>query len=392
MQMSVDDILEEIKQVDQSLGQRVFSTIGNTMNIEISHTSDGVNMDVSYKTQGRRKMLYKGVKETSLRKKIEEFLKEVPKDDSMSVACLVGQNKTMYGYTLRYFIIPILGYDIREGGVDFEEYSIDVSEEMYEVAKETSMAFFDEVERILYPIKKSALLAIGRYMDAMASYKVVSNIPLGNALLLSERLADDPKKFKLAYVDYDVAFRPVISVGVERTIMGDFYKMFEEYFSCCAKMGIYRVTKWDITVERVSVTMHMVMEDYYITFSTSNLPGETNRVKVTRMIGDVEVVFAEQSAYNTAQFSVNNLLEQAVLEYKSNTENFNISRLDQEFEITPEERKSLEKCYGSRRLNGIGDRFHGITDFLDKLDMELPPKQERQKNQAYMHVIKRLVS
>lgn len=397
--MSVSKVLDMICDVDQNVKSQVFSTRGNTVNITLTQAEDGVNIDMTESSAGRKKILYKGMKETALRQRLKEFMQEKETDDCLSVACLVGHKKMKGSYQLRYFLIPILGYDIREDGVNFDSLTREVTSEEYQMAKETGMAFYHEVTKVLYPIQKSALHSIGRYMDAVASYKVAAVIPLGNAMLLAERMADDPKKVKLAFMDYDPLFKPVISIGAEKTNMGEFYDVVESFFNHMANLGIYQVSAWDITAERVSITVKFMTENYSVTFCTSNIPGESNKVKVTREIAGKCVVFAEGSAYNTANFSVKTLVEKTMSEYMDRLECFNklLTNNDIKFGLTPEEERQLEDCLGRRRFKAVsvkykGNAFEAFSTLIKETYTDLPPKQQKKRDETYMEIIKRLVS
>lgn len=399
--MEMKEILELVRDMDENVSSQAFSTKGNTLHVTLTQREDGVDIDLTEASAGKKKILHKGMKESTFRQKLDEFMKEQAADDCLSVACLVGEEKQKGGlYRLKYFLVPILGYDIQENGVNFESIERDVTSEEYQIAKETSMAFYHEVTGVLYPIQKSALHSIGRYMDAVASYKVAAEIPLGNALLLAERMADDPKKIKLAFMDYDSLFKPVISVGAEKTAMGSFTSMVEEFFDQMAQIGVYQVSAWDITVERVSITVRFLMEDYSVTFFTSNMPGESNRIRVTQDIAGKSVVFAEGSAYSTTNFSVKDLVNKTMLEYEKSVEHFQKLLADQDvkdFRLTPEEETRMVNCLGQRRFNALnlqyrGNAFDAITALVADTYTELPPKQQKQRDETYMDIIRRLVS
>lgn len=399
--MDMQGILQMVRDIDESVQSKSFSTKGDTIYVTLTCTDSGVNIDCTEVCAGKKRVLHKGMKETTFRQKLEDFMREDEADDCLSVACLVNEKKLKGGnYLLRYFLVPILGYDIRENGVNFESIDREVTVEEYQIAKETGMAFYHEITSVLYPIQKSALHSIGRYMDAVASYKVVAEVPLGNALLLAERMADDPKKIKLAFMDYGHLFKPVISIGAEKTAMGDFSQLVEEFFDQMAMLGIYKVSAWNITVERVSITVNFLLEDYAVTFITSNIPGESNRVKFIREIAGKSIVFADCSAYSTTNFSVKDLVDKALVEYRCNMEHFNKLLADpteRDFRLTPEEKNSMERCLGQRRFNNLNLQYKGkacdaVSYLVRETYTDLPPKQQKKRDETYMDIIRRLVS
>lgn len=399
--MDIKEVLKLVQDIDKNVQSKSFSTKGDTIHVTLTRQDGNINIDCTEVSASKKKVLHKGMKETTFRQKLENFMQEAETDDCLSVACLVGEEKLKGGnYQLRYFLAPILGYDITKDGVNFDSVNRVVTAEEYQIAKETGMAFYHEVTKVLYPIQKSALHSIGRYMDATASYKITATIPLGNALLLAERMADDPKKIKLAFMDYDHLFKPVISIGADKTAIGGFSHLVEEFFDQMATRGIYQVTAWDITVERVSITVNFIMEDYSVTFFTSNIPGESNKIKVTRKIAEKSVVFAECSAYNTTNFSVKKLVDNTMLEYEKSMGHFNklfSNQTEQEFCLTQEEASNMESCLGQRRFSNInlpykGSAFDAISYLVRETYTDLPPKQQKKRDETYMDIIQRLVS
>lgn len=397
--MNTGEIISRIQDAEKKLGSSLYS-LGNSMKITLKKASSGISISVEEDTAHHRKRLSQGISEKKFQEQLQEFLNEKIDTNSLSVGCMVSSVKEKSCYKVTYFVIPVTGYEIQQDGVHFDRAMFTLSKEEYQIALETKMAFLDDKDNTLYPIRVSALKALGQYMDATASYKEVADIPLGNAMLLAEKMANNAKSLKIGFQKYSPDFCPVIMVGRPKTAFNSMSVIFSDFFENMAGIGMFKVKSWEITEESVNVTLTMLMEDYDISMLSSNLPGESNRIIITKNIADKAIVFAEKSAYSTNNFSVKKLITEALVEYQENIRQYHILSENTEeinFSLLPEEEKLFLLCLGQKRYAKVEPRFTGtkldsVKNLIAQTYDKLPPKQEKMLNEVYRNIIHRLAS
>ena len=240
----------------------------------------------------KKKRFAKGKTMENLEKKMTEIMQSSRFDYDYSVMCLIGAS---YQGNNRYIVKFIniektFPFDVDEDEVTMPVVKVILSEKEYAVCRETGIAFYDEVENIIFPVKQDAAASIGRYMDMMSAFNHESSAaPLGPALMMAERLSK-VRGLKIVYLNgMSDRCKPVVAVVSGKFIRvkhSDFFKGCFNYLE--TEFGLpFEINSWDITDDQV--TVNLIMHSFTgidFLFSISNgFRGISTSLDVYALIG-----------------------------------------------------------------------------------------------------------
>ena len=177
--------------------------------------------------------------EADLSENFNDFLKSLDaevttKHELHSVLCLAGirptRDKDLKIVTQWFVISPADPYVIsfEDKKLDLVTMEYPVTDEEYEYIKETKIAIFDEEMGIIYPLTQQSIVSVGKYLDAVASFKNVMDIPFSEACLIANKLYYVPKtQFIYRNLESTDKIKPLIGMaGKDFNLMNmmDFYQ------------------------------------------------------------------------------------------------------------------------------------------------------------------------
>lgn len=299
-----------------------------TVNVNIKRKGDKLEWQLSDKmnVSVNGKKPYEGGSLTDLKNRIEYLFKEKTWGTTPSVLCLVEEKMTV----VKYLVCDIENYNnfIKTGHLKFKELPVTVSD--YEKVRclETRLALYDG--EIIYPITKTAANTMGQFLDAWASFKNISELPVGEALLLNEKLYS-VKQLDGIYENSSSKIKPLISICTTRyerisqpeyietmlKLIGD-EKLF--YDSSDVRWRIEdNITVVDLPLS--GITTYDLDYQPIIRLITSDIPGQAYKVKLLGKVGKGVVLIKENRA--TAGQSVSGLMDgikDAMQEFNGRTE------------------------------------------------------------------------
>lgn len=205
------DTLMQAVQASRIARKRLLDS--QTVNVNIKRKGDKLEWQLSDKmnVEASGKKSYEGGSLDDLRSRIEYLFREKTWGATPQVLCLVEEKMTV----VKYLVCDIDDYQkfIKTGTLKFPEITVLVSD--YEKIRclETRLALYDGES--IYPITKSASTTFGQFLDAWASFKNISELPLGEALLLNEKLYS-VKQLDGIYENSSSKIKPLISICTTR--------------------------------------------------------------------------------------------------------------------------------------------------------------------------------
>lgn len=259
---------------------------------------------------------------------------------------------------------------------------MDVYADDYEKTRilETRLALYDG--HYIYPITQLAKLNIGKMLDAIASFKHMSEIPIGEAMLITEKLYETRILDAMYEENRGRVIRPLLSVCsrkygglsqkdfIERMlvlIQKNGFAYSEDGIEWSIENGITTV---DVTISALS-TMHLNYEPFF-RITTSSLPGTSNRVELLGKVGNGYILLASNSHYSN-NVEVDDLLDGMSDRIYKFDEKINYRRT-----FERDDYESVRKIIGKKRTPESFDTENQITslnDFVSDTWRELPPKQ-----------------
>lgn len=385
------EVLEACKRIDKQIGQIIRGTSARqTLNIVVTYDSKAKNTVIDIHPEFGNKQLKRGVSYQKLQSAINELCQESEMQNIISTACYLSNRAVGSGYDVCFAIINALEPNsVTEGGrLEFETVTKTVSKKEYELIRETGLAFYDDALDRLYPILKCALPSVGKYLDATASFKKMTPVPIGSAFILAEKLSCEKKSLKCMYIKSFNNIRPIIGVGVTKTECGVFEKRIKNFFAALSKHGMYRLAEWHVDYERtlVKVVLNAGCYSCEIAFSTSNMIGDANIVQVGKTINGVFIPFSTISGYRTRGYDVNEALNDAITEALPaimNYKRFWLSATETRYTLGEDTVAELSSVLGKKRSKDMVTEFYGTpASIIGQLTTMygtkgLPPKQQK---------------
>lgn len=270
-----------------------------------------------------------------------------------------------------------------KGDFEFRKIKREVTEYEKGICLETRLALWDET--YFYPFTSVSVQGAGNLLDAHASFKTIAEVPLGAALLLSEKI-ESRRNLDIIYEDNKTNVRPLIALctskfgGYSPT---DFLKNMIERVG--DKKFIYddKNVEWEmkdkvITLDIPMDGLGMYRKNYdllsyvpIIRLSTSYIPGSANRVELLAKVGDGYVLL-KQHKKNHNDMDLSEFLD----EFEEEIDKFNLVVKNDIF-VDKDELSNLRKIVGDKRFNTYTkvNKTCSVKAFISDTWRELPPKQ-----------------
>ena len=233
-----------------------------------------------------------------------------------------------------------------KGNFEFRKIKLEVTPYEQGICFETRLALWDET--YLYPFTTVSVQGAGNLLDSNASFKTIAEIPLGAALLLSEKI-ESRRNLDIMYDNNET-------------------KLFYEKSHLSWKMEANVITL-DIPL----CGLGLIGLDYVpiIRLSTSHMPGSSNKAELIAKVGDGYVLLMKQKKYH------NNMdLSDFLDGFKEEIDKFNLVVKNDIF-VHKDELSDLRKIVGDKRFNTytVVNKTCSIEEFISDTWRELPPKQ-----------------
>ena len=307
---------------------------------------------------GGQRVFGKGYKK--LMSALETINSERSCDVSLSVLALSGieRARTWDNKLITHWIMvpPCDPYQMVANEPKFQKIRLELTDEEYEVCVESYLAFYDEIEEILYPIRKCAFDSVGRMMDCAASFKYRTTFPLGSALLLAERLAKT-HSIRFLYRNRTEKVCPLISiVGNNYSLYGQ-QRFVDEALELIQKEYVCHIDRWVVTDEKTTVTVALSLLDsslgLEIDLQIGDVMGTSLAVTAYARVGAGRLFRCRNSAYHKKSFEGTTSLFEGIFECISQ---FSIFFFEQKYRgcyFHKEDAAGIGKVLGSSRFKRV---------------------------------------
>lgn len=255
----------------------------------------------------KSKTIKKGKNLSPLMNALNNMDKTFPYNEEINILCYCHTNEVVKNgkrITRWFNISPCIPYEMKNGEAKFNYINIELTEDEYAVMMESRLALYNEFTEDVYPIRKIAFPSIGKLMDAFASFKNLSEIPLGPALLLADKLAET-KSLQFIYRNKTKRVKPLIGIAGSKYVKTSQHKFLSECLSYMATKGIYTLDTWSITDQLTSakVSLTTLRPEYktYLLIETSDIPGTPMSVSSYVQFGKASVLLKR----NTIKHEIN---------------------------------------------------------------------------------------
>lgn len=265
-----------------------------------------------------------------------------------------------------------------KGDFEFRKIKLEVTPYEKGICFETRLALWDET--YLYPFTSVSVQGAGNLLDSNASFKTIAEVPLGAALLLSEKI-ESRRNLDIMYENNGTKIRPLIALCSSK--FGG-YSPKEFFDIMIKKIGDKKFfyeksdVSWKmeanvITLDIPLCGLGLIGLDYVpiIRLSTSHMPGSSNKAELIAKVGDGYVLLKKQKKYH------NNMdLSDFLDGFKDEIDKFNLVVKNDIF-VHKDELTDLKKIVGDKRFNTytVVNKTCSIEDFISDTWRELPPKQ-----------------
>lgn len=253
---------------------------------------------------------------------IKKCTEENDISEDITVLCYMGVSVRREGSKIKTWwavINPAVPFEIINGKPDFEILPMELDDAEYRIAMESRMGFYNEFSKDFYPIRETAFSSIGKLLDSAASFRNIPDIPLGNALLVANRISTDMKGLKFIVRNGKDHFKPLMGVAGARFAYEPESVFFDRGIEQIGKMfGPHFVGDWSITDEASTANVFVSSTDgsertkgslgayrdfpIYVRLQTSDIPGVSASVTAVAQIGSGYVIIQKNSAYHWDTF------------------------------------------------------------------------------------------
>lgn len=351
--------------------------------IKIEKVGDNIEWQLRHKCENHTTgKTYGGKTLPSFINKLEELYKDSVCRIVPEVCALLDINAGLAKY------VVVSATEVNKGNFEFEKTEIKVTPEEEEICRETRLALLvnGTFNEVLYPFTSVSVQGVGNLLDAHASFKTIAEVPLGAALLLSEKI-ESRRNLDIIYENNKTNVRPLIALctskfgGYSPT---DFFKNMIERVG--DKKFIYddKNVEWEmkdkvITLDIPMDGLGMYRKNYdrlsfvpIIRLSASYIPGSANRVELLAKVGNGYVLLKKQKKYH------NNMdLSEFLDGFKEEIDKFNLVVKKNDIFVHKDDLADLRKIVGDKRFNTytVVNKTCSIEAFISDTWRELPPKQ-----------------
>ena len=350
--------------------------------IKIEKVGDNIEWQLRHKCENHTTgKTYVGKPLPSFINKLEELYKDSVCRIVPEVCALLDINAGLAKY------VVVSATEVNKGNFEFEKTEIKVTPEEEEICRETRLALLvnGTFNEVLYPFTSVSVQGAGNLLDSHASFKTIAEVPLGAALLLSEKI-ESRRNLDIIYEDNKTNVRPLIALcpskygGYSPT---DFFKNMIKKVE--DKKFIYdaKDVKWKIKDKVITLDIPMDGSGLYrknydllsyvpiIRLSTSYIPGSANRVELLAKVGDGYVLL-KQHKKNHNDMDLSEFLD----EFEEEIDKFNLV-VKKDIFVAKDELSDLRKIVGDKRFNTYTEvnKTCSVEAFISDTWRELPPKQ-----------------
>lgn len=253
-------------------------------------------------------------------------------------------------------VAPSDPYLMEEGKPKFRTLQLELTDEEYAICAESNLAFYDEIDDILYPIRECAFDSIGRMMDCAASFKYRTPFPLGSALLLAERLAK-LNSIRFLYRNRTEKVCPLIGiVGNNFDLYGQLC-FVDEALDIIQGQYICHIDRWTVTDEKTVVTVlaDMLDPELGIEFDiqTGDIMGTSMSITAYARIGKGRLMLRKNSAYHRKSFAGVSSLFEGVFESIYSFQDSYYQNKNLYCSFSSEDAKPIKSILGATRFSKV---------------------------------------
>ena len=400
MQSGYDEksLLGYLEEIDKNTSIDSILAKGETLNLTIRRGKQGIKWN-AIESQAEGLPLYKGKSYNSFVRRLQKM--DSPKNISYpDVYCLYKTEATKKwdGSITCYFykIDPLQPYIMVSNGLEIPTVEIELTQSEYKVWAETRIGF--EEDGVLYPIKSCATPMMNLYLDSNGVMKQTEMVPLSQALIIAERIANREELLLVTrrITDRVKAIVTVRAKGYERSALKT---TIRDIIDGVANLGPYRLCKWNIYDDMVIVDLELLMVAFYsarVKIISSDKPGIGTKMYIYARLGkgNVEIY----SAKKAPQASVDVLFEGAE-DALAKFDDILWQKTD--INVTPAMLKGVAKALGKRRSanhpilsqgsKSNEDLYNTIYRIVQDTYEELPLKQAGELSKAYSDICYEIV-
>ena len=355
--------------------------------VKIEKVGDNIEWQLRHKCENHTTgKTYGGKTLNSLMKRLQKlYINKVYKnyEAKPEVCALLDINAGLAKY------VVVSATEVNKGNFEFEKTEIKVTPEEEEICRETRLALLvnGTFNEVLYPFTSVSVQGAGNLLDSHASFKTIAKVPLGAALLLSEKI-ESRRNLDIIYEDNKTNVRPLIAVcpskygGYSPT---DFFKNMikkveDKKFIYDAKDVKWKMKDKVITLD-IPLSKKALSYVPIIRLSTSYIPRSANRVELLAKVGEGEgeegkkveyCVLLKQHKKNHNDMDLSEFLD----EFEEEIDKFNLVVKNDIF-VHEDELADLRKIVGDKRFKTytVVNKTCSVKAFISDTWRELPPKQ-----------------
>lgn len=156
--------------------------------------------------------------------------------------------------TLWFKVNPFYPYELVNGQPKFETVELELEEDDLKMALETKIAFYEESEEVVYPIREAAMKSISRLLGLPLVFCKQAEHLLGAILVMAEVLSTKTD-LRILCRDNKHNVKPVIGVLSPRYTPCPQKKFISQCLDYLYENGIYDMSEWSISDELTKVEM-----------------------------------------------------------------------------------------------------------------------------------------
>lgn len=244
-------LYESLNEIDSLMGMDSLIPQNKELSIKITKKPNGL----FWSCQDIPLRRYK----TKTGKTLQSFLNSL--DGLNTDACHYGTNLQVIAYAKAqlkrdpegnilstwFLIEPLDPYREDNGMFYLPTVNITVPEKVFSLLMETKIAFINQFDEKLYPIKKEALPSIGRFIDNVAAFNK-DNFTIGSAFVLADRIADKKSfRFLTEKIPGEDNIFPILSVVGKNFAKDHQAYILDQVMNQLNRYFLSVIKEWEIT-------------------------------------------------------------------------------------------------------------------------------------------------
>lgn len=311
---SEKELFNALKEMDQSTSVEYLRTTSKEITISAQKDRNGkvkswaIIEDDNYKTKNPTYQK-KGRNLGSLQKALQTMDKTVPYNEELNVLCYHSTDvvETEDGkIKSKWFNIePCIPFELKGDNVIFQFIELVLTKDEYAMMMETRLALYNEFSGCVYPIRQVALSSLGKLLDSVVAFKNLTELPLGSALMLAEKLSSS-RNLQFIYRDRTQNIKPLIGVAGLRYAKLNQEDYFKHVLNYASNNSVCFIDKWKITDETSEATIIIdeLNPNYtlYLLAKTGDIPGFAMSIEAYAKVGKASVLLKRNRVYHTQSF------------------------------------------------------------------------------------------